>query len=59
MIEAEVQKKLMKASKFFSGKLTQNLGLRYAPDLRFHLDNTQTQLKDVYESAQGHLKEFD
>ena len=40
-VEAEVQKKLTKASKYFAGKLTQALGLRYAPDLRFYIDDSK------------------
>ena len=47
MIEAEVQRKLTKASKFFSGRLTKALGLRFAPDLRFHLDDTHEKLGEV------------
>ncbi len=40
IIEAELQRRLTKASAFFRGKLTQNLGLRYAPEIRFYKDNT-------------------
>ena len=40
MIEAEIQKKLTKAANYFAGRLTKRLGLRYAPSLRFHLDDT-------------------
>ena len=40
MIEAEVQKKLTKAAKHFAGMLTRDLGLRYAPDLRFYIDDS-------------------
>ena len=40
-VEAEVQKKLTKASKYMAGRLTQALGLRYAPDLRFYLDDSR------------------
>ena len=40
-VEAEVQKKLTKASKYLAGKLTQALGLRYAPDLRFYIDDSK------------------
>ena len=47
MMEAEIQKKLTKASKYFAGQLTRELGLRYAPDLRFHIDDSQVQISDV------------
>lgn len=39
-IEAELQKRLTKAVPFFRGKLCQNLGLRYAPEIRFYRDNS-------------------
>lgn len=58
MIEAEVQKKLTKASKFFSGRLVRNIGLRYAPDLRFHIDDSIKQMADVAATAESHLKEY-
>jgi len=45
MVEAELQKRLTKAVPFFRGKLTQNLGLRYAPEIRFYRDNAL----DIYE----------
>lgn len=57
MVEAEIQKKLMKASNFFAGRLTKNLGLRFAPSLRFHLDDTQAKLDEVQADASRHLKE--
>lgn len=40
MVEAELQKRLTRAVPFFRSKLTQNLGLRYAPEIRFFRDNT-------------------
>jgi len=58
MVEAEVQKKLTKAAKFFSGQLVRKLGLRYAPDLRFFIDNSLLQFDDVHNTATGHLKEY-
>jgi ribosome-binding factor A len=45
MIEAEIQKKLTKASGYLSGQLAKALGLRYAPELRFFKDNTLEVLK--------------
>ena len=45
MVEAELQKRLTKAVPFFRGKLTQSLGLRYAPEIRFYRDNAL----DIYE----------
>jgi ribosome-binding factor A len=40
VIDAEIQKRLTKAVPFLRGKLTQNLGLRYAPEIRFYRDNS-------------------
>ena len=58
MIEAEVQKKLTKGCKFFAGRLTRDLGLRYAPDLRFFKDDSLKQFKQVQDAARGYLKEY-
>jgi ribosome-binding factor A len=33
-----MQKKLKKSANFISGKMTQYLGLRYGPDIRFYYD---------------------
>lgn len=49
MIEAEIQKKLTKASGYLSGQLVKALGLRYAPELRFFKDNTLEVLKGFKE----------
>ena len=57
VVEAEIQKKLTKAAKFFCGKLTTSLGLRFAPDLRFHLDNSESQLDEVRKQAERQLAE--
>lgn len=45
LVEAELQKKLTKAVPFLKGKLTQALGLRYAPELKFLKDNSLELLK--------------
>ena len=58
MIEAEVQKKLTKGSKFFAGKLTNDIGLRYAPDLRFFRDDSLKQFKQAQDAAAGYFKEY-
>ena len=55
--EAEIQKKLTKAAGFFSGRLVRELGLRYAPDLRFHKDNTLTHLEAHDEQRDKYLAE--
>ena len=57
-VEAEVQKKLTKASKYFAGKLTQALGLRYAPDLRFYIDDSKHQMKQMEELADQQYKDI-
>ena len=57
-VEAEIQRKLTKASNFFAGKLTKALGLRFAPDLRFHLDQSQQRLDEVQQDARQHLEQF-
>ena len=49
MIEAEIQKKLTKASGYLSGRLVKALGLRFAPELRFLQDNTIQVLKGFQE----------
>ena len=33
-----MQRRLTRSSNYFSGKMTQILGLRYGPDIRFHFD---------------------
>ena len=58
LVEAEVQKKLTKAANFFSGQLTRKLGLRYAPNIRFYLDDSLEKFNDVHDTAINHLKEF-
>jgi len=40
VVEAEIQKKLTKAAGYFAGQLVRELGLRYAPEIRFFKDNT-------------------
>lgn len=57
MVEAELQKRLTKAAAFFRGKLTQNLGLRYAPDIRFYRDNALDIYEQFREQAQQYLDE--
>lgn len=47
MILAEIQKKLTKAAPFFSARLTEKIGLRYAPEIRFYKDNS-LQIYDQY-----------
>lgn len=54
MVEAELQKRLTKAVPFFRGKLTQNLGLRYAPEIRFYRDNTL----DIYEQFRNQANQY-
>jgi len=58
VIEAEIQRKLTKAARFFAGKLTQKMGLRFAPELRFYLDDTQKKLNEVQADASKHLADF-
>ena len=48
VIEAEIQKKLTKAAGYFAGQLVRELGLRYAPEIRFFRDNT-LELYKTYE----------
>ena len=57
LVEAELQKRLTKAVPFFRGKLTQNLGLRYAPEIRFFRDNSLDIFEQFREQAQNYLKE--
>ncbi len=57
VIEAEIQKRLTKAVPFLRGKLTQNLGLRYAPEIRFYRDNSLDIFDQFREQAQQYLKE--
>jgi ribosome-binding factor A len=49
LIDGEIQKRLTKAVPFFRGKLTQNLGLRYAPEIRFYKDNSLDQFDSYRE----------
>ena len=57
VIEAEIQKRLTKAVPFFRGKLTQNIGLRYAPEIRFYRDNSIDIFTQFREQAREYLKE--
>lgn len=56
-IEAEIQKRLTKAVPFLRGKLTQNLGLRYAPEIRFYRDNSLEIFDQFREQARQYLRE--
>ena len=38
--------------------MTRELGLRYAPDLRFYLDDSLKQINDVHRSAQEQMKQL-
>ena len=57
MVEAELQKRLTRAVPFFKGKLTQNLGLRYAPEIRFFRDNSLEMYEQFREQANNYLDE--
>jgi len=57
MVEAEIQKRLTKAAPFYAGKVCQNLGLRYAPEIRFYRDNTFEQYQDFKQQAVKHLQD--
>ena len=57
VIEAEIQKRLTKAVPFLRGKLTQNLGLRYAPEIRFYRDNSLEIFDQFREQARQYLYE--
>ena len=48
---------MTKAVPFFRGKLTQNLGLRYAPEIRFFRDNSLDIFNQFREQAREYLKE--
>ncbi|CDW81632.1 rbfa domain containing protein [Stylonychia lemnae] len=55
--EAELQKRLTKASPFIRGRLCQILGLRYSPELRFFKDNSLEQYEQIKQQAYQYLKE--
>jgi hypothetical protein len=57
VIEAELQKRLTKAVPFLRGRLTQDLGLRYAPEIRFYKDNTVEIFDQFRDQAKQYLKE--
>lgn len=57
IIEAELQKRLTKAVPFLRGKLTQDLGLRYAPEIRFFRDNTLDIYDQFRDTAKTYLEE--
>ena len=49
---------MVKAAKFFSGQLTRELGLRYAPDLRFYKDNLIDQIREAETTAHKQIEEY-
>ena len=55
---ATIQKNLTKANGFFRSKICQELGLRYAPEIRFYHDNTEEikreAEKDGYQGIVSH-----
>ena len=55
-LEAEVQRRLTKAVPFMRGRLCQELGLRYAPEIRFYRDNTVNQVEESHAQARKHLE---
>lgn len=57
-LEAEVQKRLTKAVPYMRSRLCQELGLRFAPEIRFYRDNTVNQVEEQHAQARKHLEEF-
>ena len=58
-IEAEIQKKLTKASKYISGQMCARLGLRYAPEIRFYKDNSTEQINEQRSEAKQYLDDLE
>eukprot|EP00347_Sterkiella_histriomuscorum_P003403 403364431 len=58
IVEAEIQKKLTKASKYLRGEICQRLGLRYAPELRFFKDNSIQIYKNIEQQAIDYLNDL-
>ena len=50
---------MTKASKYLAGRMCQELGLRYAPEIRFYKDNTLEQYEEQDEQAQRYLQEIE
>ncbi|CAI2381359.1 unnamed protein product [Moneuplotes crassus] len=48
---AKIQEKLTKASGYFRAKICQELGLRYAPELRFYHDNSDEMKTQIQEEG--------
>jgi ribosome-binding factor A len=48
----KMEKNLKSSSGFISGKMTQYLGLRYGPDVRFHYDILTDQTKEIKASLE-------
>jgi ribosome-binding factor A len=48
---------LTKAASWLAGQLTQRIGLRYAPELRFYLDTTLKQMEEYEKMANDYLLE--
>lgn len=40
-----------------AGQLTQRIGLRYAPELRFYLDTSMQKMDEYEQMAQSYIKE--
>lgn len=55
-IEAELQKKLTKATPFLRGRICQILGLRMSPELRFYRDNTEELQNEEVQRAQQYMQ---